>query len=130
MQKDEQVDITASNTRLIIVFDTLYSVALFLLLATLFIAWRSSRIRRFSTWYMFLITWIVDALSKLLLVGQQASPRRPEFGLCIIQASLINATPVLYVSAVKKKYAVINSLFCIGALFTRLHTFFRYGAPL
>ncbi|PPQ69979.1 hypothetical protein CVT25_001531 [Psilocybe cyanescens] len=99
LQTNEQVnDVKPISTQFIRAFDIIYLIGLLSLLAILITACTSSRIRRLSTWYTFLLAWIFEALSKLLLVGQQTSPVSPRFGLCVVQASFINATPVLYVS--------------------------------
>lgn len=97
LQRDEQVDVKPIGTHFIAAFDSLYLVSLLSLLAIFSTACASPRIRRFSTWYTFLLAWIFEAVSKLLLVGQQTSPIPPQFGICVAQASLINAIPVLYV---------------------------------
>ncbi|PPQ79046.1 hypothetical protein CVT25_002355 [Psilocybe cyanescens] len=95
LQRDEQVDVKPIGTHFIAAFDSLYLVSLLSLLAIFSTACASPRIRRFSTWYTFLLAWIFEAVSKLLLVGQQTSPIPPQFGICVAQASLINAIPVL-----------------------------------
>lgn len=87
----------SSNFHFITSFDVLYLVSLLALLSILITAHASSRVRRLSTWHAFLGAWIFECLSKLSLVGQQTSPVPPQFGICAIQASLIEAAPVLYV---------------------------------
>ncbi|KAG6819261.1 hypothetical protein H0H93_013617 [Arthromyces matolae] len=53
-------------------------------------------IKRHSTWYSFVASWIVSSISYTLLAfaGQRTGPI-PDFGLCLIQGALIYAAPTL-----------------------------------
>ncbi|KDR77011.1 hypothetical protein GALMADRAFT_225163 [Galerina marginata CBS 339.88] len=81
-------------THITIAFDVLHATGLVSVTVVLLTAWHSSQIRRTSTWFMFLCSWLLDGVTKLLLLGEQAGPP-PPFGICVIQAALINASPVL-----------------------------------
>ncbi|KAF5343358.1 hypothetical protein D9758_014178 [Tetrapyrgos nigripes] len=79
-----------------IIFDTLYSLALFLLLVTYIAALISKSIVRMKTWFCLLLSCIVYCISFLILVGHQdssGSDSQPPFYLCIFQAGLIYAAP-------------------------------------
>lgn len=86
---------STNNVHLIVAFDALYGLGLIALVIVLVTAWLNHRIRRFSTWYMFLASWFIDSTAKLLLIGQQTTRHVPSYGFCLFQAALLNATPVL-----------------------------------
>lgn len=84
------------STQLVFVYNALLITGLVLQLPVVLTAWLSPRIQRSSTWFPFLGSWIVSSLVYLLLVGQQTGPP-PFFGLCVTQAALVYAVPVLCV---------------------------------
>jgi hypothetical protein len=85
--------------------DTVFSISIFFfsiqfvavlglvaVLVTSFVA----RLERNIVWTNYLITWIISALSYLILpvVGQQSGPQ-PNYGICLTQAVLIYGAPPL-----------------------------------
>lgn len=86
---------TSQNIRDIIAFDVLYGVGLVLLILLLFTALFSPRhIKRGPTWFMMLVGWIITSMGNLIIVGQQTgSP--PGQAVCLLQAMLVYASPVL-----------------------------------
>ncbi|OBZ66316.1 hypothetical protein A0H81_13851 [Grifola frondosa] len=71
------------------------------LLAVLLTAIFDPKIYRHFTWLNFCITWIIYSISYTLLAftGKQTSPEPPAYPLCLAQASLIYAAPVLVASS-------------------------------
>ncbi|CDO71795.1 hypothetical protein BN946_scf184939.g19 [Trametes cinnabarina] len=67
------------------------------LLAVLLTALFAPKVYRHFTWLNFCITWLIYCISYTLLAfsGQQTRPEPPVFPLCLSQASLIYAAPVL-----------------------------------
>ncbi|KAF5327048.1 hypothetical protein D9619_005005 [Psilocybe cf. subviscida] len=84
----------APNVQFIVAFDILYFIGLFSLLFIIATALLAPSIQRSSTWYMFIWSWIITCITSLILVGQQTGPA-PSTGVCLFQATLIYATPVL-----------------------------------
>jgi len=80
---------------LVIIFDALNLFSAITLSTVLLIAWFSIRIRRVSTWYLYIFSWDVYSLGYLLILGYQAGGTMPVKGLCLFQAAMIYATPVL-----------------------------------
>lgn len=91
---DEEYDPGGSHFRFIIAFDILNSIAVITLSAVLITAWKSSRIRRVPTWYLYIFSWDVYSLSYLLIVGKQTGSE-PVWGWCLFQAIMIYAIPLL-----------------------------------
>ncbi|KAF9533910.1 hypothetical protein CPB83DRAFT_935475 [Crepidotus variabilis] len=89
-----------SSAALIIVFDTLNSLVLLCLSATLFTAWSSPRICCVSTWFLYIFSCALSSLSYLLIVKWQ-SDHKPIHSVCLFQAAALYATPAFVsVSAV------------------------------
>ncbi|KAI0364465.1 hypothetical protein BV20DRAFT_1057184 [Pilatotrama ljubarskyi] len=67
------------------------------LLAVLLTALFARKVYRHFTWLNFCITWLIYCISYTLLAfsGQQTRPEPPAYPLCLTQASLIYAAPVL-----------------------------------
>ncbi|KAJ7170741.1 hypothetical protein C8R43DRAFT_65053 [Mycena crocata] len=78
----------------IIIFNFLAAGGFVLLLATLLPAVLSSSVHRSKTWFSMIISWIVYAISYLLIVGHQLGPEPPR-GVCAIQMLLIYASRTL-----------------------------------
>ncbi|KDR76232.1 hypothetical protein GALMADRAFT_247523 [Galerina marginata CBS 339.88] len=85
---------TPPNVHDIIIFDVLFGAGVVFLLPILSVALYSRHIKRASTWYMVIGSWVITSLSNLILLGQQTG-RPPNAGICLMQAMLIYATPVL-----------------------------------
>lgn len=82
------------HVNLITAFDALYILGFIAVTAILLTAWLSSQIHRSSLWFLFVGSWSVASLANLLLLGNQTNPT-PNGALCLAQASLIYAAPVL-----------------------------------
>ncbi|KAF9032618.1 hypothetical protein BJ165DRAFT_1517190 [Panaeolus papilionaceus] len=82
------------DTGLIIIFDVLSFFGLISILVVISTAWFSPRVHRTSLWFLFMSSFAFTSISNLLLLGQQTG-RQPNFGLCIFQASLVYAAPVI-----------------------------------
>lgn len=82
-------------TPFIIIFDALNLFSAITLSTVLLIAWFSIRIRRVSTWYLYIFAWDLYSLGYLLILGYQAGGTTPAKGLCLFQSAMIYATPVL-----------------------------------
>ena len=83
-----------STIRLIALFDALYIVGLVSLIAIILTAWLSPTIRRSSTWFMFIWSWVFSSTANTLILGQQMGPE-PMTGICLFQAMLVYGSPVL-----------------------------------
>ncbi|KAF5327130.1 hypothetical protein D9619_004956 [Psilocybe cf. subviscida] len=79
---------------LIVLFDTLFIVGLVSLAAIVLTAWLSPTIRRSSTWFMFIWSWLLISIANIILVGQQTGTE-PMAGICLFQAMLVYGLPVL-----------------------------------
>lgn len=67
---------------------------LFIILAT---AVFSRNVHRYTTWYSFCASWAFSCISySLLAFSGQQTRTMPDFNLCVVQAALIYAAPVLY----------------------------------
>ena len=84
-------------TPLVIIFDALNLFSAITLSTVLLIAWFSTRIRRVSTWYLYIFSWDIYSLGYLLILGYQTGGMTPVRGLCLFQSAMIYATPVLWV---------------------------------
>ncbi len=80
----------------LVAFDILYVIGL-ISLGTIFLtALLSKRVHRQKTWFMVILSWVLNSASNLLLIGRQKTPLvnlNPD--LCLTQAVLIDSTPVL-----------------------------------
>lgn len=87
---------THPHKTLIIIFDILYTVGPVSLLLILLTAWLSRDVRRRPTWFMAVGSWVVISVANTLLIGHQtgSADQIPD-GLCVVQAILIYASPVL-----------------------------------
>ncbi|KAF9012135.1 hypothetical protein BDZ89DRAFT_1142997 [Hymenopellis radicata] len=79
---------------LVAAFDTMVVIGFVMIAIVLVPAWRSSEICRLKTWFALMIAGLVYSVSYFLIVGRQFG-EEPAFGLCLLQASLIYAAPVL-----------------------------------
>ncbi|KAF8659842.1 hypothetical protein AX16_001727 [Volvariella volvacea WC 439] len=75
-----------------IVFDTLLTCAFLIIVAILVTAALSKRVNRAATWYSFLISWAIFAVSYVLLPMKPYGYEAP-FGACLFQATMIYAAP-------------------------------------
>ncbi|KAF9477906.1 hypothetical protein BDN70DRAFT_896125 [Pholiota conissans] len=82
------------NATYVVVFDVLYILGPVSLLVILLTAWRSPNVRRPSTWFMAVGSWVVIGIANILLIGHQMGPKPPH-GICLAQAMMIYASPVL-----------------------------------
>ncbi|KAK7468407.1 hypothetical protein VKT23_002922 [Stygiomarasmius scandens] len=82
------------STALIYVFDIIAVSGFLSLSAILMLVWNSPSIHRTPTWYCFIIYWMIYDLVPFLLLGQQTGDD-PYYELCLLQASLKYAVPVL-----------------------------------
>ncbi|THU93828.1 hypothetical protein K435DRAFT_182881 [Dendrothele bispora CBS 962.96] len=81
-----------SHLTLIEVYIFLQIFGLISVFLVFFTAVLSSRIRRTTTWYIFMVGWIMWCISFLLLAGHQTGAP-PGQGLCTFQAALVYAGP-------------------------------------
>ncbi|KAJ7707646.1 hypothetical protein B0H17DRAFT_525254 [Mycena rosella] len=102
----------------IYIFNFLAAGGFGLLLATLIPAMLSRSIHRSKTWFSMIISWIIYALSYLLIVGHQLGPEPPRAGVCVLQMVFIYASPPL--TAISGLAFILDTHFRITkALFTR-----------
>ncbi|KJA23259.1 hypothetical protein HYPSUDRAFT_40059 [Hypholoma sublateritium FD-334 SS-4] len=79
----------------LVAFDVLYVIGLISLGTILLTALFSKRVHRQSTWFMVIISWVLNSASNMLLIGHQKAPLiNLNPGLCLTQAVLIDSTPV------------------------------------
>lgn len=83
------------NFHVIVTVDIMYGIGFMFLAIVLVTASLGRSIRRSSTWYMFIASWLLDCAVELFLVGQQTASNAPSYGVCVLQAALLNATPIL-----------------------------------
>ncbi|RPD72409.1 hypothetical protein L226DRAFT_467226 [Lentinus tigrinus ALCF2SS1-7] len=83
-----------TEVRVFLAFQIAGGVGLLVVLLTALFA---PKVYRHFTWLNFCITWLIYCISYILLAftGQQTSPKPPAYPLCLAQASLIYAAPVL-----------------------------------
>ncbi|KAI1786457.1 hypothetical protein LXA43DRAFT_975775 [Ganoderma leucocontextum] len=83
-----------TEVRIFIAFQATGAIGLLAVLLTVILA---PKVYRHFTWLNFCITWLIYCISYLLLAftGSQTSPEPPSYPLCLTQASLIYAAPVL-----------------------------------
>ncbi|KAG6844180.1 hypothetical protein H0H87_009123, partial [Tephrocybe sp. NHM501043] len=75
-------------------FDTTAFLGLAMNAAVLAPAVWSPRIQRRSGWYTLVISWIIYSASLILTIGHQIGPEPPA-GLCLAQAAILYAAPIL-----------------------------------
>lgn len=102
-----QPEADASDLPFIVAFDVLQIVGFLLLVPVVLTAWRSPRVQRTSTWFAFVLSWVLSSVAFVIIVGQQTGPA-PMAGVCLFQAALIYATPALYVCAVESCRLVLK----------------------
>ncbi|KAJ8494866.1 hypothetical protein ONZ45_g9474 [Pleurotus djamor] len=83
---------------LVVLFNVIQFLGLFLLAVIVITARLSRSIRRTSAWYNFLLTWMLSCISYLFIVGYQLDTP-PSFGVCLFQSMLVYAAPVVTVTA-------------------------------
>jgi len=97
---ESQLETVAPNAsaaiQLINIFNALQVMGFLVLGAVFFTALLSPDVRRTATWFSMIAPWMISALSYFLIVGQQIGSD-PGFGICLTQAGLVYAAPVLYV---------------------------------
>lgn len=91
-----QPEADTPDLQLIVAFNVLQIVGFLLLVPVILTAWLSPRVRRTSTWFSFVLSWVLSSVAYFILMGQQTGPP-PNAGVCLFQAALIYATPALYV---------------------------------
>ncbi|KAJ7756508.1 hypothetical protein DFH07DRAFT_482189 [Mycena maculata] len=107
-----------SNTP-IVLFNSIAAGGLALLLATLFPAMLSTSIHRSKTWFSMIVSWIVYALSYILILGHQSGPQPPP-GICVLQMMFVYSTPPLT--------AISGLAFIVDVHFRITKTLFANGA--
>jgi hypothetical protein len=86
-----------SQLSFIVAFDALCFLAVITLSIVFLTAWFSTRIRRVSTWYLYIFSWDTFSVARLLIVGHQTGSM-PGRGICLFQSVMLHATAVLCVS--------------------------------
>nr|VWP01836.1 Cytochrome P450 monooxygenase BOT1 (EC (Botrydial biosynthesis cluster protein 1) (Calcineurin-dependent protein 5) [Ganoderma boninense] len=83
-----------TEVRIFVAFQAIGGIGLLAVLLTVVLA---PKVYRHFTWLNFCITWLIYCISYLLLAftGAQTSAVPPSYPLCLTQASLIYAAPVL-----------------------------------
>ncbi|KAF5327716.1 hypothetical protein D9619_004679 [Psilocybe cf. subviscida] len=80
----------------IVAYNLLWGAGLVLIAALMAFSLRVADIRRRAAWFLVAMSWAVSCTSYLLLVGHQSDTQAlPSKGLCLLQASLIYASPSL-----------------------------------
>ncbi|KAJ4472770.1 hypothetical protein C8J55DRAFT_490983 [Lentinula edodes] len=85
-------DSESPNLSFIWIFNGLQIFGFFAVAGLTLTAFFSSRIKRGTTWYNFMIGWILWCISYFALIGQQTGSC-PAFGFCLFQAALVYAGP-------------------------------------
>jgi len=90
------IDSQVSDPALVRFFITFQMFSWIGLSIVLMTVWLSPNIRRHPTWHNFCFSWLLYGLSYSIVTfaGQQFSPRI-DFGLCMVQSTLIYAAPTL-----------------------------------
>ncbi|KDR76143.1 hypothetical protein GALMADRAFT_225828 [Galerina marginata CBS 339.88] len=83
------------DIRFLVAFDSFSMIALILLPIIILTAFFSSSAKRIPTWFMVVGSMHIASIANLLLLGQQKIGPRPNVGLCLFQAMLIYAYPIL-----------------------------------
>jgi hypothetical protein len=81
---------------LVVLFDVFVFLGVVPLACILAVAIFSKTIQRSVGWYNLMVAWLVMGSSYGLLLGRQEDTDDPPPSLCLIQALLIYASPVLY----------------------------------
>ncbi|KAJ7812608.1 hypothetical protein B0H13DRAFT_1926064 [Mycena leptocephala] len=84
-------DVTIS---LAVLYYSLEIAAIILIGAGILPALFFGRVSRTITWYSFMLSWMWYSIANVILAGRQISTE-PPFSLCLFQAGLIYASPVL-----------------------------------
>ncbi|KAJ7158708.1 hypothetical protein C8R46DRAFT_1224641 [Mycena filopes] len=94
-------------------------------------AWLSPTVHRTSAWYSFMLSWMFFCLSYFLIVGQQVGPE-PSFEICVTQAALIYAAPVLTscisLAFLLQLYSTVSSVLRSGPM-SRIRTLLAQTFP-
>lgn len=92
----EAMTLSAASHAAILAYSLLWGAGLVLMLVIMIFALLVPDIRRRAVWFPLATSWIVTCISYLLLTGHQSDTQAlPTIGLCLLQASLIYASPCL-----------------------------------
>ncbi|KAH7873456.1 uncharacterized protein C8R40DRAFT_389430 [Lentinula edodes] len=73
--------------------NTMYIVSFVALAAILSTKLLNKRIKRTITWNFFIASWMLHCVTFFLSMGYQIGNSAPPFGLCLVQAGMLYATP-------------------------------------
>ncbi|KAJ7773340.1 hypothetical protein B0H16DRAFT_146430 [Mycena metata] len=90
----EDISAERQSFTLLAIFNFLEIFGFLSLAIIVLTAWLSPMVRRTSAWYSFMLSWMFFCLSYFLIAGQQVGAE-PSFEICVTQAALIYAAPVL-----------------------------------
>src|ERR1700761_1398990 len=76
----------------IMAFNILSATGFILLLVIFFTAWLSSNVKRVSTWYMYILGWIVFCITPFPVIGHQTHSNPPSFATCVVDSALMYAS--------------------------------------
>ncbi|KAG5718071.1 hypothetical protein E4T56_gene20712 [Termitomyces sp. T112] len=88
------LEMEAANFAEIVIFDAFACLGLFLNVAVLAPTLFAGVCRK-TTWAGLILSFILYAITYLLLIGRQRTTQHPPYGLCFLQASLVYSSPLL-----------------------------------
>ncbi|PFH47948.1 hypothetical protein AMATHDRAFT_87411 [Amanita thiersii Skay4041] len=93
----DSADDTTYSASVVIAYDILQIAAILILSAVVITVKLSARVRRIESWLPVISSFLILALSNILLIGQQGNPK-PYQPICLLQAASITTVP-MYCSA-------------------------------
>ncbi|KAJ7460252.1 hypothetical protein FB451DRAFT_1371724 [Mycena latifolia] len=92
-RRDQAVSDSPSLHAWVMAFDILSGLGFILLAVVFFTALLSSRVKRVSTWYCYMVAWMAFCITPFLVIGHQthADPP-PSFAPCVVNSALMYAS--------------------------------------
>jgi hypothetical protein len=74
-------------------FNILSDLGFILLAVVFFTALLSSRVKRVSTWYCYMVSWMAFCITPFFVIGHQThADRPPSFAPCVVNSALMYAS--------------------------------------
>ena len=87
---------TTKNIHFIVIYDVLFGMGWALLCIIFLTAVLARKVQRTPMWIVSVAAWVIYSFANLMMVGLQDNTP-PVYTLCLLQATLIYASPVLFV---------------------------------
>ncbi|KAJ6564728.1 hypothetical protein B0H19DRAFT_1259143 [Mycena capillaripes] len=91
--RDQVVSDSSSLQAWVMAFNILSSLGFIFLAVVFFTALLSSNVKRVSTWYCYIVAWMLFCIMPFLVIGHQTHPDPPpSFAPCVVNSALMYAS--------------------------------------